>query len=348
MNIVKPNKLKQGDTIAIVSPSWGGPGTFPAVYQSGIHNIEKYLGLKVKEYPETIANADYLYEHPEVRAEHINRAFADSEVKAIFSSIGGDDSIRILKYLDSNIIQKNPKIFMGYSDTTTLLTFIRQLGIVTFNGPSVMAGFAQMNNLPKTFSEHVKELLFTHNTTYEYRPYEVWCDGYPSWSEKGYRNQLKELHQNTDGWHWLQGETTVEGQLFGGCIEVLEFLKGTKYWPKKDFWKNQILFFETSENKPSIDVVSCMLRNYGIQGIFEQISGVLIGRCRDYSVEEKKEFDEMVVRIIVKEFGQEQIPIVTNLDFGHTDPQFILPLGVRAQIDTTKKALKLTEAAVDE
>ena len=77
----------------------------------------------------------------------VTRTFADPEVKGIFTSIGGDDSVRILPYLDTKVIRENPKIFMGYSDTTTMNTYFNQLGLVTLNSPSIMAGFSQWNNL---------------------------------------------------------------------------------------------------------------------------------------------------------------------------------------------------------
>jgi muramoyltetrapeptide carboxypeptidase LdcA involved in peptidoglycan recycling len=97
-----------------------------------------------------------------LRAQDINAAFADREVKAVFASI------RILPFIDINIIKNNPKIFMGYSDTTTMLTYFNLLGLVTFNGPSVMASFSQAENLPKEFTQHVYDILFKSSPTCEY------------------------------------------------------------------------------------------------------------------------------------------------------------------------------------
>ncbi|MFH0906518.1 MAG: LD-carboxypeptidase, partial [archaeon] len=98
--MIKPNKLKKGDTIAIVSPSWGGPSIFPHIYENGLKILKEELALKIKEFPSAKAKAEFLYNNPKFRAEDINKAFSDKEVKAIFVSIGGDDSVRILKYLD--------------------------------------------------------------------------------------------------------------------------------------------------------------------------------------------------------------------------------------------------------
>ena len=168
---IKPKKLQKGDTIAVVSPSWGGPSVFPHIYESGIKALEN-LGLKIKEYPSARKEADYLYKNPEFRAKDINDAFSNKEVKAIFVSIGGEDSVRILPFLDSDTIRKNPKIIIGYSDTTTLLTYFNQLGLVTLHGPAIMAGFSQWDSLGKKFQEHIRNILFENPSTYEYKPYD--------------------------------------------------------------------------------------------------------------------------------------------------------------------------------
>lgn len=103
-------------------------------------------------------------------------------------------------------------------------------------------------------------------------------------------------------------------------------MKGTDFWPQKKFWHNKIFFLETSENKPSIEQVKRMLRNYGMQGIFDQISALFFGRARDYSDEEKKALDKAILQIVRDEFKNDRLLIVSNMDFGHTDPQWILPL----------------------
>ena len=338
---IKSKKLQKGDTIAIVSPSWGGPSIFPHVYESGIKVLEN-LGLKIKEFPSARKDADFLDKNPEFRAKDINDAFADEDVKAIFVSIGGDDSVRILPFLDSEIILKNPKIIIGYSDTTTLLTYFNQLGLITLHGPAIMAGFSQWSSLGDKFQEHIKTILFDNLETYNYRSYELYHEGYLDWGNKSNVGKVKPSSKNS-GWNWLQGDSVVQGELFGGCIEVLEFMKSTKFWPSEDFWNGKILFLETSEDKPSPEQIKWMLRNYGMQGIFDKISALLIGRARDYSEDEKKQLDNNILKIVRDEFGKKDIPIISNMDFGHTDPQWILPLGIKTEIDCHKKEFKLIE-----
>ncbi|MHA1447244.1 MAG: S66 family peptidase [Candidatus Heimdallarchaeaceae archaeon] len=344
MKFIKPKKLQDGDTIGIISPSWGGPEFFPHIYEEGLLVLQE-MGFKIKEFPTTRAHPDYLYENPELRANDVNAAFQDEEVSAIIASIGGDDAIRILPFIDQEIIKSNPKILMGYSDTSILLTYANQLGLVTFNGPAIMAGFSQLRNFPKAL-EHVKNMLTETNETYEYQSFNEYVDGYPEWGNKENVGKVNEKQTEYIQWNWLQGKSKVEGELFGGCIEVLEFMKGTEYWPKKEFWKGKILFFETSEEKPSPDNVKYMLRNYCVQGIMENIKGILFGRARDYNTIEKKELERHILNVLKKEFGYSDIPIVTNMDFGHTDPQLIMPLGCKLEIDCEMKKIALTESPV--
>src|SRR3989344_6809998 len=155
----KPAKLKQGDTVTVVSPSWGGPSVFPHIYENGLKVLQEW-GLKIKEFPTARMDATFTRANPQVRAKDINDAFADTEVKAIFASIGGDDSVRILPFVDKNIVAKNPKILNGHSDTSTLHVFANLQGLVSLYGPSIMAGFSQMDSLPESFKNHVKEILF--------------------------------------------------------------------------------------------------------------------------------------------------------------------------------------------
>src|SRR5476651_2481527 len=112
MNFLKPRRLSKGDTVAVLSPSWGGPSRFPHVFDMGLRNLESVFGLKIKEYPTARMDADVTYKNPKLRAEDLNNAFADPEVAGIITSLGGDDSVRILPFLELDTILANPKILM--------------------------------------------------------------------------------------------------------------------------------------------------------------------------------------------------------------------------------------------
>ena len=238
-------------------------------------------------WPAPVDRPAELRSDPRGRAADLNQAFADPTIAAIIATIGGDDSARILPYLDAGLIAANPKVFMGYSDTVTQLMYVHQLGMVTFHGPSVMAGFAQSSSFP-AFDDHVRSILFEPVESYDYRPYPQWVGSYADWNTSADPTAVGELRPH-EGWRWLNGERVVRGQLVGGCIEVLEFLKGSRYWPAEGWWNDRILFVETSEDVPSIDQVRYWLFNYGVQGVFDRLSGLVVGRPRGYTADRVRE-----------------------------------------------------------
>lgn len=329
--------LKKGDTVAVVSPSAGVPSIFPHIYDNGLKILEEW-GLKVREYPTTRGDSTYNQNHPEERARDLNEAFADTDIKAIITSIGGNDGIRVLPFLDKNVITANPKLFMGYSDTTAFHFYLNMLGIESWYGPAIMAGFSQMDSLPD-FKEHTRQMLFGEfNGTY--KPYSLYSDGYPDWTDAKNVGKVNE-QKHTDGWHWLQG-SSAEGKIFGGCIELFQMLNGTKWWPHAPFWDDKIIFFETSEEAPTISYVEHQLRSMSMQGIFDTAPALIVGRPRDYSDEKKEQLETKVLDIVVNEFNRPDMVVITNFDVGHTDPQLILPLGRKLKLDAVVQTVQLS------
>lgn len=342
MPAIRPRHLAAGDMVAVLTPSWGGPAAFPHVFDRGL-DILRGWGLQIREYPSTRAPAARLAAEPRLRADDLNAAFADPAIRAIFTSIGGDDSIRLLPLLDRGVIAANPKIVLGYSDTTTLLAAARQAGIVAFHGPSVMAGISQLGNLPPAYGEHVRTILFEPASEHRYVPYGAFVEGYPDWSDPAQVGRANPL-QPDDGWHVVQGGGRVTGELFGGCIEVLDWIRGTDAWPATADWTGRLLFTEPSEEIPTPLQIARILRAFGVLGVFERIAGILVGRARDHSPEQKAALEATFRAVVGDEFGRPDLPIVANLDFGHTDPQWVLPLGVRAELDVDARSLRLIEA----
>ena len=338
---IRPRRLAPGDTVAIVSPSWGGPSLFPHIYEHGLATLRSW-DLEIRELPSARAASDRLRRDPRFRADDINVAFADPDIAAIVASIGGDDSIRLLPYLDATAITANPKILMGFSDTTTLLTAIRRLGLVTFHGPSVMAGLSQMNGLPASYAAHVREMLFGGGVTYAYPAFDGYAEGYPDWADPA-NGGLANALRSGDGPRILQGSGSVTGELFGGCLEVLDWLRGTVAWPVGDEWAGRLLFIETSEDKPSVEQVERMLRSFGALGLFDRVAGLMVGRPRDHTVQERIALEAAIQGVVGGEFGRPDLPIVAGLPFGHTDPQWVLPLGVQAELDVDAASLRLVE-----
>jgi muramoyltetrapeptide carboxypeptidase LdcA involved in peptidoglycan recycling len=338
---VRPRRLAPGDTVAVVSPSWGGPHAFPHVFDHGL-DVLRGWGLEIREYPSTRTDPRSLRANPALRADDLNRAFGDPTVRAVFASIGGDDSIRLLPLLDETTIRANPKILLGYSDTTTLLAFVRQLGIVSFHGPAVMAGISQLAALPAAYGRHLQAMLFEPAERYQLPAFDRFSEGYPAWGDPSLVGQVGPSRPD-EGWHVLQGSGRVTGELFGGCLEVLDWIRGTRAWPDADGWAGRLLMIEPSEEKPGPEQVERILRSFGALGAFDRLAGVLVGRARDHDEAETAAFEAAVLEVVAGELGRTDLPIAANLPFGHTDPQWVLPLGVRAELDLDRRALTLVE-----
>lgn len=338
---LRPRHLEPGDAVAVVSPSWGGPSHFPHVYEHGLAVLRAW-GLEVREYPSARARSDLLRRDPQSRADDLNRAFEDPSIRAIVASIGGDDSIRLLPYLDRVVIAANPTILLGYSDTTTLLVAARRLGLVTFHGPSVMAGLSQMGALPAAYERHVRDLLMTTGDGYAYPGFGGFVEGYPDWADPTRVGDVN-AWQTDSGTRVLQGSGRVVGELFGGCLEVLDWLRGSWAWPDSDEWSGRLLFLETSEEKPSPLQVERVLRTFGVAGMFDRVAGIMLGRPRDHSVEERVALEGAIQAVVADEFGRPDLPIVAGLPFGHTDPQWVLAIGVHAELDVDGGTLRLVE-----
>jgi muramoyltetrapeptide carboxypeptidase LdcA involved in peptidoglycan recycling len=337
---VKPRRLRPGDIVGVVSPSWGGPAMFPLTYEAGLNTLRS-LGLGVREYPSARAANASVAE----RVRDIHDAFADRSVGAIIASIGGDDSVRLLPKLDSRLLAKNPKIVLGFSDTCTLLVYLRSLGHVAFHGPSVMGGLAQAASYPSAFLGQFRSILFEANDAFEYRPFGVACHGYEDWSNPQNATRPKPLVADP-GPRVLQGRGIRRGVLWGGCLEVLEMVKGTPWWPSPEAWRDVVVFIEGSEEAPPPELYSRVLRSWAAAGNLDAVAALLVGRARGYDESRNKELDEAVRIAISVEACRPDMPVITNCDFGHTDPQWLLPMGCRVEVDAQRKRIALTESAV--
>lgn len=348
-NIFKPGKLQAGDKVAAVSLSWGGPGVFPHRYQAGKRQLEGEFGVNVVEMPHTLSDPSWLQTNPKARADDLMQAFADPSIKAIISTIGGDDSIRILPLLDLKVINSNPKIFMGYSDTTATHMACLKAGLVSFYGPAIMAGFAENGGLFPYLTDSVHKTLFSSAPIGNIAPNnEGWTVEFLDWADPEYQSRKRKLTPST-GWKFLQGNGVHCGHLIGGCFEGLDWLRGTDFWPEPEMWQDAILFLETSEEAPPPTAVLRGLRTYAAMGILKELSGVIFGRPGG-QVEpgQFNEYDKVISQVIAEEEGLVELPIITQMDFGHTDPMFVLPYGIQAEIDCDTQMFTIIENAVGE
>ncbi len=343
----KPPKLHPGDKVAAISLSWGGPGTFPWRYAAGKKQLEDEFGLQVVETRHALAEAGWLKRNPHARADDLMEAFADPSIKAVISSIGGDDSIRILPYIDPDGLRAHPKIFMGFSDTTITHLACYRAGLVSFYGPSIMAGFGENGGLLPYLVDNVRRTLFSAEAPGEIRPNrQGWTVEHVDWADPANQSRPRQLNPPEE-WKFLQGQGVKRGRLLGGCIEVLDWLRGTPWWPAPEAWQDAILFLETSEDAPPPAEVERILRVYAALGILKKLSGMLFGRPGGgVPVERFQEYEQAILQVVREEEGLDDLPLVTRMDFGHTDPVCVLPYGVLAEIDCSARRFSLLEAGV--
>jgi muramoyltetrapeptide carboxypeptidase LdcA involved in peptidoglycan recycling len=345
--MIKPPKLKPGDKVAAITLSWGGPSLYPHRYQAGKQQLESEFDLEVVETKHALAEADWLWKNPQARADDLMEAFMDPSIKAIISTIGGDDSIRILPYLDLDVIHSNPKILLGYSDTTISHLACYKAEVVSFYGPSIMAGFGENGGMFPYMIASVRQTLFSSAPIGVVEPNKNgWTVEMLDWSKPENQSQKRRLNP-AESWQFLQGKGIRRGHLIGGCFEVLDWLRGTAFWPEPSAWDNAILFLETSEDAPSPQAVMYGLRTYAAQGILKNLAGILFARPGgDVPTENFKDYDKAILQVVAEEEGLVDLPIITNLDFGHTDPMFVIPYGVQAEINCQKQRFTILESAV--
>ena len=214
MNFIKPPKLRAGDTVAAISLSSGAADEFPQVYAAAKRNVERTLGVKLIETPNALRDDSWLYRNPEARADDLHWALQNPEVKGLFSTIGGYESVRVLPFIDPDVIRSNPKVLLGYSDTTvTQLTFLGA-GVVSLYGPSLMSGFADLSAFPYT-ETWIKRLLSGWHGAYEAT--EAWTEDLSDWDAANFGAEVARPKTSySGGWRWLQGETRAEGHVVGG------------------------------------------------------------------------------------------------------------------------------------
>lgn len=220
-------------------------------------------------------------------------------------------------------------------------------GVVSFYGPSIMTSFAENTGMHSYTVNALKRLLFRTEAPVKIMGnLEGWTSQRLEWLDP--KNQLvqREMQPHLP-WRWLQGSGVKSGVLIGGCLEVLDWLRGTSIWPDLTLWRDAILFIETSEDAPTPIQVKMFLRSLGALGILSVISGILFGRPGGEILSNKfAEYDRVLVDVIAGEMGLNHLPIISCMDFGHTDPVTILPYGINAKIDCNLKTIDLLEPAV--
>jgi len=173
-----------------------------------------------------------------------------------------------------------------------------------------------------------------------------WTVEHTDWADPSTQPVARKLNPCT-GWVFHQREGVVEGALFGGCVEVLDWLRGTPVFPAADSLHGSILFLETSEEAASPELLARFIRSLAAMGCLQPLAGILLGRPGgQIDPAQFPAYADTLCRTVREEYGMRDLPIVSNIDCGHTDPMMVLPLGVRLRIDSNRRKLSIPESAV--
>ena len=339
-------------TVGIVSLSSGiiGEEFIQFEVEIGLRRLREY-GLKVKFMPNALKGIDYIREHPEKRAEDLLQAFRDPEIDMILCAIGGDDTFRLLPYLfDHDELREtvSQKVFLGFSDTTINHFMLHKVGLNTFYGQSFLADVCELGPEMLPYSRRYFEELISTGGVREIVPSDVWYGERESFTP----DQVgKELTSHPDrGFELLQGPAVFSGKILGGCIDSMyDFFNGELYadmpllcekyglFPALEDWRGRILLLESSEEKMPPEKYRRALEYFKEKGVFDVVSGVLVGKPMDETyVEEYK-------RHLIDVIGDPRLPVVCNINIGHAEPRCIIPFGVEAVVDVEKQVIRFMD-----
>lgn len=341
-SLLLPPKPRPGQKVAILSPSFAAPAIASAIHEQALARFAELTGLVPVEFPTTRK----LGASPEERAADFNAALAHPEIRAIIATIGGDDQIKVVPYLDAELLRADPKPFLGYSDNTSILNWMWTHGVAGFYGGSTQV---HIGPGPRIDPEHAASLTAALLTGAELEITEPgesedfgmdWADPL-SLTEFGER-------EVTEAWTWAGPSRTVTGRTWGGCLEVIDWIALADRMPTNEDLAGSILLLETSEYLPSADTVSHWVRALGERGVLAAATGVIVARPPVTSLDTARPDTaaRTELRAAQRDAVIEQISaynpdalVCVGPPFGHTRPQWILPYGGKVTLDGNKQRL---------
>lgn len=350
MKFTIPARLQPGDKVAIVTPSFAAPYLFPQVYELGLERLRTVFGLVPVAFSSTCKSPEYLAKNPQARAEDINAAFANKSIKAIITTTGGNDCIRILPYLDAQTISANPKIFLGYSDITNIHLYLWKLGLISYYGGSVMSQFSMQGAMQDYTVNWIKKALFeTELGQVDISP--TWTDTDFDWADASMLTKKRPM-ESAPALEWYNSDTVMtSGRLWGGCLEVLDLqlaANNPHYLPALDEFNNIVLYLETSEELPSEGFVYRFIAALAERNILQRLKGILVGLPKTQFLhiipsggrEAFRANQQNAVKRALSDYGC-TLPVIFNLNFGHTEPQMLIPNGGIVQMNGKDKTIIL-------
>lgn len=339
-------KLKN---VAVVSLSYGiiGEPFIQFEVDIGLRRLKEY-GLNVQFMPNARKGVDYIKAHPEKRAEDLLQAFRDPSVDMILCALGGDDTYRLLPYLfDHGELGKavTEKVFLGFSDTTINHFMLHKVGLCSFYGQAFLSDICELSDQMHPYTRTYFEELISTGGIREIKPSDVWYEERKQFGPD--QVGIPPLSHRNQGFELLQGPPVFSGKILGGCIDTIhDMFNGSRYqdmptlcekyqlFPKTEDWKGRILLLETSEEKPAPETYQRALEYLKTAGVFDVVSGVLVGKPMDETY--AAEYKELLIRVI----DRPELPIVCNLNIGHAMPRCIIPFGVQAVVDARKQKIR--------
>ncbi len=314
--ILKPARLSPGNTVGLITPASN------AMEDENIRfagDLIRSLGFKVKEGKHLYERNNYLAGSDQERADDVNAMFGDDDVDAIFCLRGGYGTPRILPYLDYPLIAKNPKVFLGASDITAILSAMHvKSGLVGFHGSNAGYNFSEY-----TLAEYKKVLVNPSPTSFIGNPPAIQA-------REGFAERTNRITRFSGG--------TVTGHLIGGNLTLIATLIGTPYEP--DF-RGAILFLEDTDEAPYR--IDRMLTQLWLAGKLQEVAGIAFGKFTKASDDGNTYSVEQVIRMRCESLG---VPVIRGLMIGHVRDQTTVPVGLQAKLDADAGTLQLLEAAV--
>jgi muramoyltetrapeptide carboxypeptidase LdcA involved in peptidoglycan recycling len=340
-----PAKPTAGDRVAVLSPSGRSAWRFPAPVDLGLIRLRSEFGLVPVEYPTTRAAEA----SPAERANDIHAAFADPQIKAVLATCGGDDEIKVLRYLDADLLASNPKPTFGYSDLVNLHLFLWNLGIVSYHGGSIMVQLGRPGRIHAATRGSIERALLGSGT-HRLEELAEYGDVERNWEDPDTFTAEPAMFTSS-GWSWYGSATRVTGPAWGGCLEIIDFhLRADRYLLSNDEYDGAVLFLETSEEMPAASYVYRVLMGMGERGLLQRFRAIVWARPKAWSFEQplqqagKESYiaaQRDAVLAAVAEYHP-TVPVVFGVDFGHTDPQLIIPLGGEVTVDSQERFIDVT------
>ncbi len=329
-----PPRVRPGDTVAVVCPSFPAVASWPHRLARGSAYLEG-LGLRVRLMPNAAASDRWVAGSPEARADDLHTAFADDEVTVVLCAIGGDHSLQLLPHLDFDLIAAHPKAFQGYSDVTVLhWALAKAAGLRTFYGPALVADLAEYPRV-FPFTDASLQAAWFGDRPLDFGPAGEWTDESLDWDRQEDLTRARRTRPG-DGWVALR-DGVAQGPLLGGCLEtVCWHLKGSSWWLDLD---GAVLVLETSEEAPSPGRVDAYLSGLEQLGVFAAVAGLVVGRPAGYADADVPE----LWRVVRERTAAAGVPVLANVDCGHTEPMLTLPLGATVHLDAGARTLRTLE-----